>query len=338
MRSKGILTGIGYFFCKALEESYFAVSTRQKARFFCCLEQLLGLSSLLLDLSLRTIMTETSAAPTTDYYPQRRERFVAIAGRLSAAAVIVVLAFWLFWSGVKEHEPDDGKTAGWLCAPVTWLVISAYKKRKAIPGKDRTAIELKYPRLASKIALCFLILTIAGGLFSVALLLQQKRARSARVHSLLQEGKKLGVANTENRQAFNEVLARDVTTFAEFKQQADDLRKILDKEDEITIENRAHLLRVAAVVDDNSNAAALITTMQQANEEEAKVSLALRQMTLCADVLSIDDPAHQRKFREICVVTAQQSLAEPSGKVREFLTRAQSMGAKLPSDLAESLK
>jgi hypothetical protein len=281
---------------------------------------------------------ESPAPQESRCYAERRRPFIGVAVRLAGAAILVLLALGIFWAAVSSHEPDLGSTAGWLMAPVVWLLSSAYRQWKTIPAADRAAPELRNPQLASRTAMGFLILTIAAGALAIAVPLEQRHERSLRIRRLLDEGKALEPASTKNRLDVRSIVGRDPKAFADFRAQTADLRVALNENDALTVKRRELLDQLTHEFADSPDALSMLELFKQITAEDSKASAVFRDEIACSDTLERSDETQQKRFALLCQAPALREIEPIASATDDLLKQAQQKGAKLPRDLAEALK
>jgi hypothetical protein len=281
---------------------------------------------------------ETPLSTTPRSYNDRRAPYIGTAIRLSVAAILILIALVLFQNAISSHDSDMGSTAGWLMAPVVWLISEAYRKWKAIPVTDKIAVDLNVPRLVTRLAMGFLILIILGTALAVAIPLQQKQARSHRIKLILQKWGNLAPANTQSRLTFREILARDVSTFYEFQKQCGDLQGALDQNDALAAKRKEFLNELSPEFKSTSSGLALLETTKQMGIEDAKISTALREMISCSKALAKTNIYRQKQFRSVCVMPITDTLSASEARTLALLKQLQEKGAKLPPDILESIK
>jgi len=268
----------------------------------------------------------------------RKKPFIGVVFRLSIAAIVVLIALGMFWAAVSFHEPDSASTAGWLMAPVVWLLSSAYHKWKAIPIADKGAPELKIARLASGIALGVLLATITGTTLSIAIPLGQRHERSQRIRRLLDEAKALEPASTKNRLEIRSIMNQDVQNFAAFHIQCTDLQSALDENDVLVTKRQELLGQLSYEYRGYTDALSLVTLFKQITAEDAKASAVLRDLIACSTTLEKLDETHKRKFPQLCKASALQQLQVFQPTMENLLRQAQQGGAKLPPDVLDALR
>jgi hypothetical protein len=283
-------------------------------------------------------LEETPLSTSPRSYNHRRAPYIGTGIRLSIAAILILIALMLFQGAVSSHDPDMGSTAGWLMAPVVWLISAAYRKWKAIPVTDRIAVDLNVPRLVTRLAMGFLILTILGTALAVAIPFQQKQARSHRIKLILQKWRDLAPANTQNRLTFREILARDVSTFSELQKQCEDLQGALNQNDVLAAKRKEFLNELSPEFNNTPSGLALLETTKQMGIEDAKSGTALREMISCSKALAKTDLYTQKHFRSACITPASDTLSATWARTLTLLKQLQEKGAKLPPDILESLK
>jgi hypothetical protein len=281
---------------------------------------------------------ETSVPSIPKSYSERRAPYIGATIRLSIASALILFALLIFWDAVSSHDPDSASTAGWLMAPVVWLLISAYQKWKTVTPQDRVAADLKLPRLGCRMAAVVVALLVAGGSLGIAIPLQQTQARSKRIRVLLAQSKELGPANTENRVALRTILNRDVKTFSDFQQQCSDLRGVLDENDSLAEQRTELVTQLTSEFRGEDKVLSMLAVMQQLESEDSKVKSALRVMIGCSEALEASDARDQARFETICVAPANRTLSSAGPNETALLKQLQDKGAKLPSDLLEVLK
>jgi hypothetical protein len=281
---------------------------------------------------------ESPALPVTKSYAEKKGPFIGVAVRLVIAAIVVLLALGIFWAAVSTHEPDSASVAGWLMAPVLWLLSSAYRKWKTIPTADKVATELTNPRLASRIALWFLLVTIVGTTLAIAIPLEQRHERSLRIRRLLDEGKALEPASTKNRLDVRSIVGRDVRSFADFRAQTADLRIALDENDVLAIKRNELLNQLTYEFSDYPDALSMLQLFKQITAEDSKASSVFRAEIACSDTLERSDETQQKKFVLLCEAPALRQIELSAPTMDNLLKQAQQRGAKLPPDILAAFR
>jgi hypothetical protein len=281
---------------------------------------------------------ESPALPVTNSYAEKKKPFIGVTVRLAIAAILILLALAMFWVSVSAHEPDSASAAGWLMAPVVWILSSAYRKWKTIPIADKTAPELRIPRLAGRIALGFLLATIAGTALAIAIPLEQRHERSLRIRRLLDEGKALEPASTKNRLEVRSIVGRDVRSFAAFHAQTSDLRVALDENDSLAVKRKELLNQLSDEFSDSPDALSMVDLFKQITTEDSKASSVFRAEIACSDTLERSDESQQKRFVLLCEAPALREIEISASATDNLLKQAQQKGAKLPPDLLKALR
>jgi hypothetical protein len=276
--------------------------------------------------------------PANESIEARRKPFVGIVVRIGVAVIFILLALAMFWGAISTHEPDAGRAAGWLVAPVVLLLSSAYSKWKRIPVVDKEAQELGNVRLASRIAVGFLLATIAGAALSIAVPLEQRHKRSQRIRPLLDEAKALEPASTRNRLEVRSIINRDVRNFADFRMQCTDLRAALDENDALAIKRNELLTQLGYEYRDYPDAMSMVALFKQITAEDSKASSVFRDLIACSDTLARSDETQQKRFVLLCEAPALHQMELSASTMDNLLRQAQQKGTKLPPDLLEALK
>jgi hypothetical protein len=283
-------------------------------------------------------MVPSSELPANESIGARRKPFVGIVVRICVAVILICLASALFWGAISTEEPDVGRAAGWLMGPVVWLLGSAHSKWKRIPVADKEAPELGNVRLASRIAVGFLLATIAGAALSIAVPLEQRHERSQRIRPLLDEAKALEPASTRNRLEVRSITNRDVRNYADFRKQCTDLRAALDENDALAIKRNELLTQLGYEYRDNPDALSMVALFKQITAEDSKARSVFRELIACSDTLARSDETQQKRFLLLCVAPALPQIELSSSTMNNLLKLAQQKGAKLPPDLLEAFK
>jgi hypothetical protein len=274
----------------------------------------------------------------------RRKPFVGIVVRIGVSVIFILLFLVSWWSVISTHEPDAaaehlaGQLGGLLGFTVPWLLGSAYSKWKRIPSADKEAPELRKVRLASRIAVGFLLATIAGTVLSIAVPLEQRRERSQRIKVLLDEAKALEPASTRNRLEVRSITNRDVRNFADFRKQCTDLRAALDENDTLATKRNELLKQLGYEYRDYPDALSMVVLFNQINAEDAKASSVFRNLIACSDTLARSDETQQKRFLLLCEAPALSQMGLSVSTMKSLLKQAQQKGAKLPPDILEAFK
>lgn len=289
-------------------------------------------------------MVVSPELPASEAISTRRKPFVGIVVRIGVA-VILILLFAVFWGSVMStHEPDAaaehlaGQLGGLLGFTVPWLLAAAYSKWKRIPSADMESPELRNVRFASRIAVGFLLATIAGTALSIAVPLEQRRERSQRIKLLLDEAKALEPASTRNRLEVRSITNRDVRNFADFRKQCTDLRAALDENDMLATKRTKLLAQLGYEYRDYPDALSMVMLFSQINAEDSKASSVFRDLIACSDTLARSDGTQQKRFVLLCVAPVLPQMDLSASTMNNLLKQAQRKGAKLPPDLLEAFK
>jgi hypothetical protein len=221
---------------------------------------------------------------------------------------------------------------------VVWLLGSAYSKWKAIPVSEKQAPELRTVQLANRISLGFLLVTIAGTALAIAIPLEQRREQSQRIRLLLEEGKALEPASTNNRLAVRAILRRDVRSFADFRRQCTDLQSALDENNSLTIKRNDLFTRLGYEYSGYPDALSMVAIFKQIVAEDTKASSVFRDMIACSDTLARSDETQQKQFALLCQDPALEKAEQSASTTASLLKQAQEKGAKLPPDILEAFK
>jgi hypothetical protein len=274
----------------------------------------------------------------------RRKPFMGIVVRIVVSSIFVLL-FAVFWGSViSTHEPDAaaerlaGPLGGLLGLTVPWLLGSAYSKWKRIPSADKEAPELGNLRLASRIAVGFLLATLAGTALLIAVPLEQRREQSKRVKLLLDEAKALEPASTRNRLEVRSITNRDVRNYADFRKQCAELRAALDENNTLATKRNELRKKLSYEYRDNPDALSMVVLLSQIDAEDAKASSVFRNLIACSDTLATSDETQQKRFLLLCVAPALPQLELSASTMNNLLKLAQQKGAKLPPDVLEAFE
>jgi hypothetical protein len=282
-------------------------------------------------------MEELSSSVTTQYL-KRRKPFVVLTVKLVVGAGLILAAFELFSDAIKARDTNEGKLAGWLAAPIVWLLISAHRTWRSIPKTDRRAEELKRPRVFTASAFLFLLATLTLVALIVAIRWEQRQARSQRIQELLAEGKALEPANTKNRLEVRSIVGRDVRSFADFRAQTADLRVALDENDALAVKRNELLNQLTYEFSDSPDALSMLELFKQITAEDSKASSVFRAEIACSDTLERSDETQQKRFVLLCEVPALREMVLSASATDNLLKQAQQKGATLPPDIVEALK
>jgi hypothetical protein len=271
-------------------------------------------------------------------YSERKGPYIALTAKLVTGSVLVLGAFGLFTASIKSRDPDEASVAGWLMAPLVWVLIWAYRTWKSVPTIDREAADLKRPRVVTAIAFAFLLASFAFTASAIAIRWELRQAQSKRIRAILAEGKFLGPANVQFRSRMSEILQREPKGYPEFQAQCADLEATLNDADPTLGKARNLLDRLDEEYTDYPDALSFVALFKQLSDQDAKVFSYLREEITCSKTLGQMNNSQQARFLELCVAPARAKMSPVLEQEQRLLKEAQQKGATIPPDLAEALR
>lgn len=280
----------------------------------------------------------TPSSAVSKEYSERKGPYVALTAKLVTGSVLLLAAFGLFTASIKSRDPDEASVAGWLMAPLVWVLISAYRTWKSVPKIDREAADLKTPRVVTAIAFAFLLAAFAFTASAIAIRWELRQAQSKRIRAILADGKSLGPANVQFRSRMSEILQREPKGYSDFQAQCADLEATLNDADPTLSKARNLLDRLDEEYTDYPDALSFVALFKQLSDQDAKVFSYLREEITCSKTLGQMNNSQQARFLELCVAPARAKMSPVLEQEQRLLKEAQQKGATIPPDLAEALR
>jgi len=168
---------------------------------------------------------------------------------------------------------------------------------------------------------------------------KQEQSRSKRIYEILQEVKKYMPEDTKNRLATEEIYQRQISSFADFAKQCDDLHTLQTQTEMMEKRKRHMLTELQYEFRDDLNVQRLFYILFQMEDVADKLEPIQHGMIACSKILASKSKTMQEEYRTICVDPAlqQMMLVEPDTKslMSELQKEVQMHGETLPPDILQ---